>query len=354
MNSHRPSSAQLDQNQRISLANVQRPLSEQIPPSYKSSEAQAIDSWFEDLSYYERTLEEMNNTQLDDSFKDEMTAIENWFRVLSDCERTCCLFSLLKGTTPLQIRFFITVLSQMAAKDAHLDPFLGQSLARPGGRTSSISTSGSDDQPRLYARPTSNPRLSNDLHLMRSHSLLRPKSSDEFDEFGKLTVNSSPQGKMDQKTMQPSPTDWSVRVTQRTSSLQDSKSTFDQGAQKPPAVPATHLGRNGEPLNITPRMVGGSLPRPRTTENEEDKDTEKARLPDNINLDELHDIATWFRSLRLHKYTTIFENDDWRDLIKLDDEQLASRGVAAMGARRKMIRVFESIRAELEARGTPV
>lgn len=84
------------------------------------SNAVAIDKWFEDLSYYERTLEEMANTKLDDAFKDELTAIENWFRVLSDPERTACLYSLLKGTTPLQIRFFITVLQQMAAKDNSL------------------------------------------------------------------------------------------------------------------------------------------------------------------------------------------------------------------------------------------
>ena len=64
----------------------------------------------------------MSNTKLEDGFKEELTAIENWFRVLSDPERTACLYSLLKGTTPLQIRFFITVLQQMAAKDVSMDP----------------------------------------------------------------------------------------------------------------------------------------------------------------------------------------------------------------------------------------
>lgn len=91
-----------------------------------------IDKWFEDLGYYEKTLEEMTNTKLDDGFREELTAIENWFRVLSDPERTVCLYSLLKGTTPLQIRFFITVLQQMAAKDALVDP-LSASILLPHG-----------------------------------------------------------------------------------------------------------------------------------------------------------------------------------------------------------------------------
>lgn len=93
----------------------------------------AIDKWFEDLSYYERTLEEMSITTLDDTFKEELSAIENWFRVLSDPERTACLYSLLKGTTPLQIKFFITVLTQMAQKDSTIDPLAHSILRSPTG-----------------------------------------------------------------------------------------------------------------------------------------------------------------------------------------------------------------------------
>ncbi|KAI8930207.1 hypothetical protein BC831DRAFT_379506, partial [Entophlyctis helioformis] len=53
------------------------------------------------------------------------------------------------------------------------------------------------------------------------------------------------------------------------------------------------------------------------------------------------DIPGWLRSLRLHKYTHIFENDDWRVMVKLSEEDLIGRGVAALGARRKMLKVFE-------------
>jgi len=72
---------------------------------------------FEDLSYYERTLEEMAQAKLDDNFLEELTAIEQWFNCLSNCEKTTALYSLLQQATPVQVRFFITVLQQKAQKE---------------------------------------------------------------------------------------------------------------------------------------------------------------------------------------------------------------------------------------------
>ena len=34
----------------------------------------------------------------------------------------------------------------------------------------------------------------------------------------------------------------------------------------------------------------------------------------------------------------------WQDIIQLDDAALQEKGVAALGARRKMLKVFESVR----------
>lgn len=38
----------------------------------------------------------------------------------------------------------------------------------------------------------------------------------------------------------------------------------------------------------------------------------------------------------------------WQDMIKLDDEQLSAKGVAALGARRKMLKVFEQVKQHCE------
>lgn len=88
----------------------------QIPQQNAETEAldKAAREWINDLETYENTLEEMASAALDQEFKDELSAIEQWFRVLSEAERTAALYALLQQTTQVQIRFFITVLQQMA------------------------------------------------------------------------------------------------------------------------------------------------------------------------------------------------------------------------------------------------
>ena len=54
----------------------------------------------------------------------------------------------------------------------------------------------------------------------------------------------------------------------------------------------------------------------------------------------LQDIPSWLRSLRLHKYTDNLKDLNWTELIELDDKGLDDRGVNALGARRKMLKVY--------------
>ncbi|KIO23887.1 hypothetical protein M407DRAFT_244636 [Tulasnella calospora MUT 4182] len=111
-----------------------RPTSELLsvgPGAFQTPESEAIDQWFENLQNYEATLEEMAAASLDVNFKEELSAIEQWFRVLSEAERTAALYSLLQHSTQVQIRFFITVLQQMARSDpmtALLSPAMGSSM----------------------------------------------------------------------------------------------------------------------------------------------------------------------------------------------------------------------------------
>lgn len=61
------------------------------------------------------------------------------------------------------------------------------------------------------------------------------------------------------------------------------------------------------------------------------------------------DIPAWLRSLRLHKYNSIFSDTNWQTIVKMNDADLLAKGVAALGARRKMLKVFENIRAHCDA-----
>jgi hypothetical protein len=56
----------------------------------------------------------------------------------------------------------------------------------------------------------------------------------------------------------------------------------------------------------------------------------------------LNDIPSWLRSLRLHKYTDNLKDLKWQELVELDDAGLEKRGVNALGARRKMLKVSPS------------
>lgn len=53
----------------------------------------------------------------------------------------------------------------------------------------------------------------------------------------------------------------------------------------------------------------------------------------------LEDIPQWLRTLRLHKYTPNFEGAKWRDMVLMGDIDLENKGVAALGARRKLLKV---------------
>lgn len=65
----------------------------------------------------------------------------------------------------------------------------------------------------------------------------------------------------------------------------------------------------------------------------------------------LNDIPAWLRSLRLHKYTPNFEGVQWRDMVVMDEAALEAKGVAALGARRKMLKTFEVVRKKMGIEG---
>lgn len=53
----------------------------------------------------------------------------------------------------------------------------------------------------------------------------------------------------------------------------------------------------------------------------------------------LESIPDWLRSLRLHKYTDNLKDLKWEELVQMDSAALEARGVNALGARTKMLKV---------------
>ncbi|CDH58710.1 hypothetical protein RO3G_03827 [Lichtheimia corymbifera JMRC:FSU:9682] len=77
------------------------------------------------------------------------------------------------------------------------------------------------------------------------------------------------------------------------------------------------------------------------------------KYTDAVDMQLLEDVPAWLRSLRLHKYNPIFETMKWQEMIRLDDEALSVKGVAALGARRKMLKVFDQVKQHCDKNNIP-
>ncbi|KAI9838564.1 MAG: Flap-structured DNA-binding and RNA-binding protein [Sarea resinae] len=96
------------------------------------------------------------------------------------------------------------------------------------------------------------------------------------------------------------------------------------------------MGHNEGYLSDHSEIARGRSPRGRRGSSKPPEDPTDPTL--------LQDIPNWLRSLRLHKYTDNLKDLKWTDLVELDDEGLEKRGVNALGARRKMLKVFEQVK----------
>lgn len=96
-----------------------------------------------------------------------------------------------------------------------------------------------------------------------------------------------------------------------------------------------HGGSHEGYLSDHSEMARGRSPRGRRGSSKPPEDPTDPSL--------LQDIPSWLRSLRLHKYTDNLKDFKWTDLVELDDKGLEDRGVNALGARRKMLKVSHFI-----------
>lgn len=66
------------------------------------------------------------------------------------------------------------------------------------------------------------------------------------------------------------------------------------------------------------------------------------------NPDMLNNIPAWLKLLRLHKYTDCLKDVPWKELVEFDNDQLESKGVIALGARRKLLKAFEVVKSSVD------
>ncbi|KAG0166968.1 Flap-structured DNA-binding and RNA-binding protein [Apophysomyces sp. BC1021] len=130
------------------------------------------------------------------------------------------------------------------------------------------------------------------------------------------------------------------------------------GALPHPAGPASHFGQflnpndrvEGETDYLSDHsdasnVSGSNRHKKKTGFGQQRKDKKNA---DVVDMKLLEDVPAWLRSLRLHKYNPIFESMKWKDMLRLNDEELREKGVSALGARRKLLKVFDQIKQHCE------
>ncbi|KAG2228106.1 hypothetical protein INT45_009152, partial [Circinella minor] len=120
------------------------------------------------------------------------------------------------------------------------------------------------------------------------------------------------------------------------SSGQSSDTSIATPPQTTASTAATTISTTATATQIPSSSVSSSRKLPKTSKEKRSSDT--------IDMELVKDIPAFLKSLRLHKYNQIFESMKWQDMIKLSNEELEAKGVAALGARRKMLNVFENIR----------
>ncbi|KAI0244272.1 Flap-structured DNA-binding and RNA-binding protein [Massospora cicadina] len=272
-----------------------------------TTEVEALEKWVEDLTQYERMLENMAKASLQPSFKEELGAVDSWFSALTVGERTAALYTLLHKCTPVQVRFFITVLQKRAEPSKEGLRTLNDFRA---SRKLGLSNETYKENPTHDNWRTNRPRKLPGLDIKAAN------------RWGNRELNSG--------------------TLQRPMSAAH---TYDQawrGARRlsPPSMvksPAFPPGLNSPKWPITPTSLHYERP--------------KISPMEQVDFALLEDIPAWMRSLRLHKYTSLFEKMHWRDIIVMNDQQLADLGVAALGARCRFLKAFELIKVEAYKRG---
>lgn len=141
----------------------------------------------------------------------------------------------------------------------------------------------------------------------------------------------------------------------------NSRVALDSNRKNPPYYQQTPQGRHygyEEPINriansllvpATNQRYSVQLP-PHKKRYDDDDDKQSQALgslmPADIASPELlNDIPAWLKLLRLHKYTDCLRHIPWRELVELDDTQLEEHGVKALGARRKLLKAFDAVKA---------
>jgi hypothetical protein len=319
---------------------------------------EGFDRWVKGFQKYESVLSEMAKASTDSKFKGELDHIETWFKVLKESERTTAVYTLLEHSNDDQLQFFMTVIQKKiqppeepkltSLRDNQAKSRLGKLILRPPSLNIAEPPSPMTPTPNTSTNPsifeevnkstppdpakqetnTTIPGLSG-INSQTLNMLANAGLSNEAQLLAAQLIISGmvkPTSVLQQPLPKSKKAIPSVNWRTPTSARYPASALRSSGLRPPPSALASAALKSSGLDSAT--FLGS----PR----EEDFDPEM-----------LKDIPAWLRGLRLHKYTQCFDGLTWEEIVVLDDATLEAKGVAALGARRRLMRTFEHVRKRM-------
>ncbi|KAJ6497825.1 hypothetical protein C8R45DRAFT_984384 [Mycena sanguinolenta] len=362
-----------------------------VPPSPRFAsgpggkpEGEGLDEWFQDLSKFEGTLEAMAEASADAKFNEELGTIEQWFKVLSEAERTAAMYTLLQYSNQNQIRFLIAVLQQMlgpaGALTASLDGSIQKQQANRNLRPATLNIPGTPATPQFNTPLSALPKAqipdpngqevvfngsdggswANMVNTPLVPMFQKPAGNKHVDQnamAGMLSPSMFPGGMINPMMLQ------NMALTPEAQLSQIMAMQMMMGMVQPgmPVVgmPQPQPAQKSQSKNAWRNPGGkftGSALRGGGTKGNGPKSggLKSASSPgsatpreDDIDPELLKDVPAWLRSLRLHKYTQCFDGMTWEQMVELDEPTLEAKGIAALGARRRLMKTFDNVKRKM-------
>ncbi|KAF8906469.1 hypothetical protein CPB84DRAFT_1813736 [Gymnopilus junonius] len=344
--------------------------------STSATTVEGFDRWIKDFQKYESILNEMAKVNADTKFKDELATIEKWFKVLNESERTAAIYALLQHSTQDQVRFFVAVLQQMIRLRNPRLHLLGKLSFRPPSLnlpdhldspvtptpvTARESAIDEQSHENLLAQATLNDMVNTPvlpLYQKDKDAAKDPKAGSStaslpgFSGINPYTLNMLANAGLSTEAQLLAAQLVMSGLVQPTGlasqpSAKPKKSQLPSSWRTPTSAryPASALRSSGLRPSSSLKSAGlksSALAAPATPVSALETPREEDFVPEMLN-----DIPGWLRGLRLHKYTQCFEGLSWQEIVVLDDATLENKGVAALGARRRLLRTFEHVRKRM-------
>ncbi|CAK5265577.1 unnamed protein product [Mycena citricolor] len=365
-----------------------------IPPSPRfpkspggKGEGERLDQWFEDLSKYEATVAAMAEASTDAKFHEELGTIEQWFAVLSEAERTATLYTLLQHSNQNQIRFLIAVLQQMAGPaplTASLDgSFKAKQQQKPSGRNLRPPTlnipvpeapaapapvSAAPPEPTgpgqdvVFNRPA-DASWANMVNTPFTPMFQKPAPAQNQQPVAAmpgLNPMMVPPGMINPMQLNNMALSNEAQLNQllamqmMLNGMMQQPGGMPQPGMMQPPPPAAKSGKGSNwRQQGNARHTGNAARGGSSKGSGHGGQSASSSAPGNSNREDdvdpelLKDVPAWLRSLRLHKYTVCFAGMTWEDMVALDDSALEVKGVAALGARRRLLKTFQSVKVKM-------